>query len=369
MGEILVSQGKISEEQLRQATEMPREDRRELGEVLLSLGYVTKADLAQAMAQRLKLDFMELTENDVDRGLLTLIDQRILRKHGVMPIRLEDGNLLVAMSDPKDLYALEDLRMISGYTVTPVVVTEEDIRGVQSKLFALGEGVSEFLEEAASEEFFEDQGEVLLGEGAGAEEAPIIRLVSSIVQQAVGDGASDIHIEPQAQEVKVRFRVDGVLREVMSIPQKLRNGVIARFKVIADLNIAERRIPQDGRFSVRMNGGKIDLRVVTLPTAFGEKVVLRLLDTANVEADLTKLGFSEEYFESYEKIFKRPYGAILVTGPTGSGKSTTLYATLNELNSPGRNIITVEDPVEYRIPGLNQIQVNPPDHTTTGDAA
>lgn len=359
MGEILVSQGKVSEEQIRLATEMQREDRRDLGDILLSLGYVTTTDLAQAVAQRLKLGFMELTDNDVDRGLLTMIDQRILRKHGVMPVRLEDGNLFVAMSDPKDLYALEDLRMISGYPITPVVATAEDIRRVQSKLFALGEGVSEFLEEAASEEFFEDQGEVLLGEGAGAEEAPIIRLVSSILQQAVGDGASDIHIEPQAQEVKVRFRVDGVLREVMSIPQKLRSGVIARFKVIADLDIAERRIPQDGRFSVRMNGGKIDLRVATLPTAFGEKVVLRLLDTANVEADLTKLGFSEKYFAKYEEIFKRPYGAILVTGPTGSGKSTTLYATLNELNSPGRNIITVEDPVEYRIPGLNQIQVNP----------
>ena len=358
MGEILVSQGKISEEQLRLATEMQQENRGELGEILLSLGHVTKTDLAQAMAERLKLDFVELTDNDVDRGLLTLIDQRILRKHGVMPVRLEDGNLFVAMNDPKDLYALEDLRMISGYPVTPVVATEQDIRSVQSKLFALGEGVSEFLEEAALEDLDDDQGEVLLGEGAGADEAPIIRLVSSILQQAVGDGASDIHIEPQAQEVKVRFRVDGVLREIMSIPQKLRSGVIARLKVIAELNIAERRLPQDGRFSVRMNNGKIDLRVVTLPTAYGEKIVLRLLDTANVEADLTKLGFSEEYFESYEKVFNRPYGAILVTGPTGSGKSTTLYATLNELNSSGRNIITVEDPVEYRIPGLNQIQVN-----------
>ena len=360
VGGILVSEGKVSEEQLRLATETRRENGGDLGDILLSLGYVTKTDLAQAVAQRLKLNFVELTENHVDRGLLTMIDQRVLRKHGVMPVRVMDEHLFVAMSDPKDLYALEDLRMISGYPVTPIVTTAEDIRKVQGKLFVLGEGVSEFLEEAALEEFVDDQGEMLLGEGVGADEAPIIRLVSSVLQQAVGERASDIHIEPQAREVKVRFRVDGVLREVMSIPQKLRSGVIARLKVIADLDIAERRIPQDGRFSVRMNGGKIDLRVATLPTAYGEKVVLRLLDTANVEADLTRLGFSDEYFESYEKIFKRPYGAILVTGPTGSGKSTTLYATLNELNSPERNIITVEDPVEYRIPGLNQIQVNPP---------
>lgn len=356
---ILVSEGRISEEQLRLATEAQR-DNRSLGDTLVSLGYVTTTDLARATAQRLKLDFVELTEHDVDRDLLTIVDQRILRKHGVMPVRVVDEHLLVAMSDPKDLYALEDLRMISGYPVTPVVATEEDIRKVQDKLLTLGDGVSEFLEEAALDEPADDHGDMLLGEGAGADEAPIIRLVSSVLQRAVGEGASDIHIEPQAQEVKVRFRVDGVLREVMSIPQKLRGGVISRLKVIADLNIAERRIPQDGRFSVRMGGGKIDLRVATLPTAYGEKVVLRLLDTANVEADLTKLGFSDEYFEGYRKIFNRPYGAILVTGPTGSGKSTTLYATLNELNSPARNIITVEDPVEHRIPGLNQIQINPP---------
>jgi type IV pilus assembly protein PilB len=249
--------------------------------------------------------------------------------------------------------------MLTGYSITPVAATLEDIRQVQNKLVSVGEEVSDFLEEAAAEGYIEDDDEVQLGAGAGEDEAPIIRLVSSILQQAVGEEASDIHIEPQAQEVKVRFRVDGVLREVMSVPKKLRNGVIARLKVVADLNIAERRVPQDGRFSVRIGGNKIDFRVATMPTAFGEKVVLRLLDTASVAADLTKLGFSEEAFERYEKVFRRPYGAILVTGPTGSGKSTTLYATLNELNSPESNIITIEDPIEYRIPGLNQMQVNP----------
>lgn len=359
IGEILVSENKITEEQLQQAREIQEEDPRDIGEILLSLDYVSNRDLMQATAQRLNLEFIELKESDVDRSILPMIDQKVLHQHGVMPVRVEDERLHVAMSDPRDLHALEDLRMITGYQVTPVAATQEDIRRVQNKLGSMGEGVSEFLEEAAGEGEAEGDEEVQLGAGAGEDEAPIIRLVSSILQQAVGEEASDVHIEPQAQEVKVRFRVDGVLREVMSIPKKLRNGVVARLKVVADLNIAERRVPQDGRFSVKVGGNKIDLRVATLPTAFGEKVVMRLLDTGSVEADLTKLGFSDETFERYEKIFHRPYGAILVTGPTGSGKSTTLYATLNELNSPESNIITVEDPIEYRIPGLNQMQVNP----------
>jgi type IV pilus assembly protein PilB len=359
IGDILVAEGKISEEQLQRAVSMQEKDSRQIGEIMISLGYVSEADLAQALARRLRLEYIELTDTDVDRGLLTLVDQKVLRRHGAVPLRMQDGRLAVAMSDPKDIYALEDLRMISGYAITPVVATKADIQRAQNKLFALGEDVSEFLQESAEDSIGRDEGEVDLGADAGADEAPIIRLVSSILQQAVGEGASDIHIEPQAQEVTVRFRVDGVLREVMSVPHKLQNGIVARLKVIASLNIAERRVPQDGRFSVRIGGSKVDLRVATLPTVYGEKIVLRLLDTSNVEANLKKLGFSTNAFEKYEEIFTRPYGAILVTGPTGSGKSTTLYATLNELNSPGRNIITVEDPVEYRVPGLNQIQVNP----------
>jgi len=191
------------------------------------------------------------------------------------------------------------------------------------------------------------------------DEAPIIRLVSAILTQAVGDGASDIHIEPQAREVAVRMRVDGVLRAAMSIPAKLQSGVVARFKIVANLDIAEKRVPQDGRFSVKLGGKRVDLRVASLPTVYGEKIVLRLLDTSNATVELTKLGFARKMYERYEDVFRRPYGTVLVTGPTGSGKSTTLYATLNELNTPEKNIITVEDPVEFRMKGVNQIQTNP----------
>jgi type IV pilus assembly protein PilB len=358
IGDILVDQGKISEVQLEEAILTQQTDARKLGEILISLGFINKDDLARALAIRLRLEYIDLTESDVDRAVANMIEQKVLRKHSVIPLRMEDGRLLVAMSDPTNIYALEDLMMISGSPVTPVVALESQIQQVQNKIYAVGEEVTEFLEEAGKESIGDSFDEIDLGD-VSPDEAPIIRLVSSILQQAVGEGASDIHIEPRARELTVRMRVDGVLREVMSIPPKLQNGVIARLKIVANLDIAEKRIPQDGRFSVKLGGQKIDLRVAALPTVFGEKIVLRLLDTSNAEIALTALGFPVKVYEKYEEIFRRPYGAILVTGPTGSGKSTTLYATLNELNSPEKNIITVEDPVEFRMRGVNQMQTNP----------
>ena len=359
IGDILVSEGKITEEQLEQALAMQKHDPREIGKILLSLGYVNKVDLARALARRLRLDFAEISDRDVDRAAAMLVDQKVLRRHGVLPLRLENQRLMVAMSDPTNIHALEDLTMISGYPITPIVALEDEIQRVFNKVFAVSDEVSEFLEEAGKESVEQDLGDLELGADASPDEAPIIRLVSSVLQQAVGYGASDIHVEPQAREVAVRMRVDGVLREVMSIPPKLKNGVVARLKIIGNLDIAERRVPQDGRFSVRLGGQKLDMRVASLPTVYGEKIVLRLLETSTAAVDLTELGFPPKVYETYEEIFRRPYGTILVTGPTGSGKSTTLYSTLNELNSPEKNIITVEDPVEYRMHGVNQIQTNP----------
>jgi type IV pilus assembly protein PilB len=358
IGDILISEGKVTPEQIEEALAIQRKDRREIGQILLSLGYVGKSDLARALARRLRLEYTELTENDVDRAATSLVDQKVLRRHGVLPLRVEDGRLVVAMSDPTNFYALEDLRMLSGLPVTPVVVVDDEIRRVQNQVFAISEEVTEILEEAAGRSVLEEVGELELGD-ATADHAPIVRLVSSILQQAVADAASDIHVEPRAQQLAVRMRVDGVLREVMSVPPTLQSGVIARLKILANLNIAERRVPQDGRFSVRLAGQRVDLRAASLPTVYGEKVVLRLLDTSNLEVDLKGLGFAPDVLERYGKVFRRPYGTILVTGPTGSGKSTTLYATLKELNSPEKNIITVEDPVEYRMGGINQVQVNP----------
>ncbi len=357
--EVLISENKITPEQLEEARAAQRERGGDLGEALLSLGYASRADLARALARRLRLDYVEITEKDVERQAASLVDRRVLRKHGALPLRVEDGRLVVAMSDPTNFYALEDLAMLSGHPVRPVVALEDEIRRVFDRAFSIGQEVSEILEEAADDSSIEDSTEVELGVDAGPEEAPIVRVVSAILQRAVGESASDIHVEPRAKELTVRLRVDGVLREVMSVPPKLQAGVIARLKILGNLDIAERRVPQDGRFSVKSGGQKIDLRVASLPTVFGEKVVLRLLDTSSVEANLTKLGFAGRDLERFEAIYRRPYGAVLVTGPTGSGKSTTLYATLAELNTPEKNIITVEDPVEYRMRGINQIQVNP----------
>jgi len=359
LGEALLAEGKLTRAQLDEALSVQRRDQRQLGRILLSAGYVSAADLAMALARRLRLEFVELTERDVDRSVTTVAETKLLRRHSMLPLRVEDGRLIVAMSDPTNIHAIEDLRMLSGLPITPVVAVEDEIQRIFNRVYALGGDVSKMLEEAAGEAPEGDPGVVELGEHTKANNAPIVRLVSSILQQAVGEEASDIHIEPRARELAVRMRVDGVLREVMSVPPRLQNGVIARLKILANLNIAERRIPQDGRFSVRLGEQKVDLRAASLPTVFGEKVVLRLLNTTTVEVDLKALGFAPEALERYREVFRKPYGTILVTGPTGSGKSTTLYATLGELNSSEKNIITVEDPVEYRMAGVNQIQVNP----------
>ena len=354
----LVWEGKLTEEQLQRALEFQKDNPEELGQVLLSLGFISEVDLAQAHAQRLNLHYIELSAAEVDREAASLVPEKLLRRHMALPLYKEDGRLVVAMSDPTDIYALDDLRMSCGCSIVPVVTTEESLQRMQTMVFSASEQVAEILEEAAEMET-EDPAELELGTGSDAYEAPVVRLVSSILQRAVAEEAFDVHLEPQARRLEVRLRVDGILREVMSVPPKLQSGVVARLKVLANLDIAERRVPQDGRFSVRLGEKKVDLRVATLPTIFGEEVVMRLLDASTLQIDLTQLGFSPHDLERYSEVFTRPYGTILVTGPTGSGKSTTLYATLNQLNSPQRKIITIEDPVEYRMGGINQIQINP----------
>ena len=359
IGEILVSSGVITGKQLEEAYRLGRRQRQGVGKVLLSLGYVGQSDLARAIAVRLRLDFIELSVDDVDPEAACLVDKKLLRRYGMLPLRVEGGRLVVAMKDPANLHALEDLEMLSGYPVTPVVVAGNDLRRVFGRVFGEGDEVAELLGEASAEAPVEDREDVELREFREASGAPTVRLVGSILRRAAGDGASDVHFEPRGNELVVRFRVDGVLREVMSVPPALQGGVVARLKVLASLDIAERRLPQDGRFSATLDEGKLDLRVSTLPTTHGEKVVLRLLDNADIHTDLRGLGFSRVMLQQYEAVFRRPYGTILVTGPTGSGKSTTLYATLGEINTPERNIVTVEDPVEYRMHGINQVQVNP----------
>src|SRR5215212_3280657 len=372
IGEILVSEGVITTKQLEEAYRLGRQQRQGVGRILLSLGYAGQSDLAKAMARRLRLKFVELGTDDVDPDVANLVDKKLLRRYGMLPLRVEDGRLVVAMKDPANLHAIEDIRMLSGYSISPVVVSASDLRRVFDRLFGDGDGVAELLEEASAEAPKEDRENVELREHRGPSGAPTVRLVGSILRRAAGDGASDIHLEPRGAELTVRFRVDGVLREVMCVPSALQGGVVARLKVLASLYIAERRLPQDGRFSATLEDGKMDLRVATLPTTFGEKVVLRLLDNADLRTDLRGLGFSRKMLHSYEKVYRRPYGTVLVTGPTGSGKSTTLYATLGELDATEKNIVTVEDQVNPRIGltfhlGLRSILRSDPDVVMIGE--
>ena len=355
----LVEDGLVTREQIDEALTLRcNGDRREVPELLVALGHVRETEYARALAKRLRLDFVDLAETEVDAGAAALVERDLLRRYGALPVRIEGGHLLVAMRDPTNLYAIEDLAMLSGCPVRPVVATGEEIERASNAIFAAGGQLAGPPPEGDEDNVRKTGDAVELG-FVSVGDGPVVRLVGSILERAVGDGASDVHLEPRAEKTRVRYRVDGVLRGLMDVPATLHEGAVARIKVLADLDIAERRVPQDGRFSVKLGSRRAELRVATLPTVFGEKVVLRLLDTASVEVDLRRLGFEAGMLRGYEEVFRRPYGTILVTGPTGCGKSTTLYATLGELDGEEKNIVTVEDPVEYRMPGVNQVQVNP----------
>jgi type IV pilus assembly protein PilB len=355
LGQIMIEQGFITPEQLEVALEEHRRTPKSLGRTLIDLGMIKEGELVRALAEQVGLEFVDLAEYAIDPTATTLLPEALARRYRAIPIGERDGKLLVAMSDPANVYALDDIRTITNRDVQPLVATAADVEQAIQK-YAGMDGQVEALANVAAEaiEGEDDQMEAAL------EDAPIVKLVNAIMTQAVGDRASDVHIEPAEKNVRIRFRVDGVLHEPMpAAPKNIQGGLISRLKVMADLNIAEKRVPQDGRISMKVGGKPLDLRLATLPTVHGEKVVIRILDKSNALLRLEDLGFLEESYKSFAKSFKKPYGAILVTGPTGSGKSTTMYSTLNILNEVDKNIITVEDPVEYRLGGVNQIQVNP----------
>ena len=354
LGQILIEQGLITPAQLEQALEEHRKTPKSLGRVLIDLGLIKEADLVRALAEQVGLEFVDLADYHIDPSSTMLLPDALARRYRAIPIGERDGKLLVAMSDPANVYALDDIRTITNRDVQPVVATAADVEQAIQK-FAGMDGQVEALASQASEQLEGDDEQL----EAALEEAPIVKLVQAIMTQSVGDRASDVHIEPTERDVRVRFRVDGVLHDVMHSPKNIQGGLISRLKVMADLNIAEKRVPQDGRISMRVGGRTLDLRVATLPTVYGEKIVIRVLDKSQALLRLEDLGFSDDAYKRFSASFSKPYGAILVTGPTGSGKSTTMYATLNILNQEDRNIITVEDPVEYRLDGVNQMQVNP----------
>jgi type IV pilus assembly protein PilB len=355
LGQILIELDMITPEQLETALEEHRRTPKSLGRVLIDMGMIKEGDLVRALAEQVGLEFVDLSEHPIDPTATTLLPEALARRYRAIPIGERDGKLLVAMSDPANVYALDDIRTITNRDVQPLVATAADVERAIQKYAGI-DGQVEALASVAADALESEDEQI----EAALEDAPIVKLVNAIMTQAVGDRASDVHIEPAEKNVRIRFRVDGVLHEPMPpAPKNIQGGLISRLKVMAELNIAEKRVPQDGRISMKVGGRQLDLRLATLPTVFGEKVVIRILDKSQALLKLEDLGFLEGPYERFAGSFRKPYGAILVTGPTGSGKSTTMYSTLNILNEEDKNIITVEDPVEYRLPGVNQMQVNP----------
>ena len=355
LGQILVEDGLITGDQLAHALAEQERIPKSLGRILIDLGLIKEVDLVRSLAHQVGLEFIDLSDYPVDPSATVLVPETVSRRYRALPVRIEDGKLIVAMSDPANVYALDDIRTITGREVVPVVATAGDVDQAIRRYSQMDGAVEQLAADAS-----EAAGDALDADlpDVAVEDAPIVKLVTLLLTQAVGDRASDVHIEPSERDVRIRFRVDGVLHEVMRSPKNIQSGLISRLKIMADINIAEKRVPQDGRVSLRVGGKQLDLRLATLPTVHGEKVVIRILDKSSVLLRLEDLGILDDAYKRYEASFRKPYGMVLMTGPTGSGKSTSLYATLNILNDSARNIITVEDPVEYRLPGVNQVQVN-----------
>ena len=354
--DILLDDGLVTEQQLVAAFEIHEIEGRPLGQILMDQGLLTEAQLVAALAEQIGMAFVDLAEYPVDATAVAKLPATVCQRHSVLPIGFEGTKLIVAMSDPGNVVALDDIRSMAKIEVQPVVATLADVTGAISRYCRSDNELDELQTTLSGE--MDDDGADLSSITEVTEEAPIVKYANLLITQAISDRASDIHIEPTETDLVIRYRIDGVLHEAMRSPKNIAGGVTSRIKIMSDIDIAERRIPQDGRLSVKHNGRKIDLRVATLPTVWGEKIVMRILDNSTASMALGDLGFSDDNFARFKTSYVKPYGMILVTGPTGSGKSTTLYATLNIVSKPEINVITVEDPVEYRLPGINQVQVN-----------
>lgn len=336
IGDLLKDEGLISEAQIAEVMDHKKSDQK-LGTALVDQGYITEKQLINMLEIQLKLESVSLFQYPIDKSLIELISKDFARSNLLLPIKQENSQLTVAMHDPLDFYAIEELELTTGYTVQPVIASKDDILQTINRLF--------------------DSSDVNIEEIDG-EDAPAVRIFDQLLETGVAMHASDIHLDQKENTVTVRYRVDGVLRNDRTLPKALMNSLIARIKIMAGLNITETRLPQDGRISTLVLDKKINLRVSTLPTVFGEKVVIRILDMSNVFNKVEEIGLQDKALEDYRSLIKQPSGLILLTGPTGSGKSSTLYGSINELNSPESNIVTVEDPVEYQLEGINQVQVN-----------
>jgi len=369
LGDLMVKESLISQVQLSQALESQKKNGGRLGSCLVKLGFVSDEDVTTFLSRQYGVPSINLTYFEVDPDVVRLVPEDTARRYEVVPLSRVGSSLTIAMVDPTNVFAMDDIKFMTGFNVEPVVASEGAIREAIDKFYsqAQGDALSKFMEEVT-----DDEGDVLELEAGETElsadeleraagDAPVVKLVNIILREALGRGASDIHMEPYEKEYRVRYRIDGILHTVMNPPMKMKDAIISRMKIMSKLDIAEKRLPQDGRIMLRLqqNGKKktLDFRVSVLPTMWGEKVVLRLLDKENLRLDMTKLGFEQDSLDKFEKAILKPYGMVLVTGPTGSGKTNTLYSSIARLNSPDTNILTAEDPVEFNIMGINQVQM------------
>ena len=370
LGDLLVKEKVITTEQLEQATKLQKESHSRLASALVKLGFLSDEDVTNFLSRQYGVPAINLSYFEIDPAVVKLIPYETAKRYQILPLSRVGASLTIAMVDPTNVFAMDDIKFMTGFNIEPVVASESSILEGIEKAY----GVSK---EAELEQVMQSMND--LGEGAdievqseaqelelkelekAADEAPIVKLVNLVLTDAVKRGASDIHMEPYEKEFRVRFRIDGVLQLIMNPPLKLKDAITSRLKIMAKLDISEKRLPQDGRIMLKMNiGGKkkqLDFRVSTLPTLWGEKIVLRLLDKENLRLDMTKLGFEQESLVKFEKAILKPYGMVLVTGPTGSGKTNTLYSSISRLNQPDTNIMTAEDPVEFQLGGVNQVQM------------
>ncbi|HEX9760423.1 MAG TPA: type IV-A pilus assembly ATPase PilB [Candidatus Acidoferrales bacterium] len=369
LGEILVKESLITQEQLKQALDYQKQHSGRLGTCLVKLGFITDDEVTAVLSRQYGVPSINLKYYEVDPSVVKLIPQETAVRYQIVPLSRVGSTLTIAMTDPTNVFAMDDIKFMTGFNVEPVVASESAIAEAISKFYGEVQSVQELdrvMKDLAGDEadleLAAEEAEMDLASlEKAAEEAPIIKLVNLILTDAVKRGASDIHIEPYEKEYRVRFRIDGILQGVMAPPLKLKDAITSRVKIMAKLDISEKRLPQDGRIMIKyVRDGKkkeLDFRVSTVPTLFGEKIVMRLLDKENLRLDMTKLGFEQESLTKFEKAILKPYGMVLVTGPTGSGKTNTLYSSVARLNTPETNIMTAEDPVEFQLPGINQVQM------------
>src|SRR5881392_1896875 len=369
LGELLTKASLISQDQLKDALKVQKDTGSKLGETLIKLKFVSEEDITECLSQQFGVPSINLQHFEIDPSVIKLISGDVARKYNILPVNKTGATITIAMADPTNVFAMDDIKFMTGYNVEPVVASELGIKAAIDTYYGTSSSlelkkVMEDLQtaESADLEVLEDEEEMDVGALAdSAEEAPVVKLVNLILTDAIKRGASDIHMEPYEKEFRVRFRIDGVLQSIMTPPLKLKDAITSRVKIMSKLDISEKRLPQDGRIMLKMNiGGRkkqLDFRVSTLPTLWGEKIVLRLLDKENLRLDMTKLGFESESLVKFEKAILKPYGMVLVTGPTGSGKTNTLYSSIARLNTPDTNIMTAEDPVEFQLQGVNQVQM------------